>query len=367
MEKGKEAPKRKARYASTDCCDYEGDSLQILCDVANLQPKRNIKATDLRIKRSTSLDTYKPRIDSIHESPTVQNNIKEFITEKIMKHKNQVISETNEPRDCIDNMKAWELDLRIQMADKQRKYNKINKKLLKIQKLKLQSKRARRQRLKMEKSHLVKQKLHEKVQTEGLPSNAETCNNLKKDYLESDKVQGVYPKCGQSQEIPRTSSGEVLPKESTNINNKNTNVLFIDPFIINDNKDKKNVKEEDKCPLRKHKVDKFIIYEKYDKSVVEENNDIDFSQYKHKKIRRISKDSEQNCIMKKSYDAIAQDKDINKKDTQQNKEMELIQKKQKNKKDKNKKKRKDKKKKKKKDIKKRNMMIRTVNTITKLS
>merc|ERR1739838_891077 len=139
----------------------------------------------------------------------------------------------------------------------------------------------------------------------GLPSNAETCNNLKKDYLESEKVQGVYPKCGQSQEIPRTSSGEVLPKESTNINNK-----------------KKNVKEEDKCPLRKHKVDKFIIYEKYDKSVVEENNDIDFSQYKHKKIRRISKDSEQNCIMKKSYDAIAQDKDINKKDTHQNKEME---------------------------------------------
>merc|ERR1711892_987775 len=76
MEKGTERPKRKARYASTDCCEFESDSLQILCDVANMQTKRNIESTDLKIKRSTSLDSYNPRIDKTDEIPTVQKDLR---------------------------------------------------------------------------------------------------------------------------------------------------------------------------------------------------------------------------------------------------------------------------------------------------
>ena len=300
MEKGTERPKRKARYASTDCCDYESDSLQILSEVANMQTKKPIESTDLKIKRSTSLDSYKPRIDNKDKIPTVKKDIKEFITEKIMKHKNQDISESNEPQDCIDNMKAWELELRIQMADKQRKYNKINKKLLKIQKLKLQSKRARRQKLKLEKSQLEKQKSNEKQTTEGSPSNVpENCKKSKKDFMASDKVQGIYPKCGQSKEILQTSSCMALSKESTTIKKNDKNGMFMDPFIIDDNNDKKNVNEEASYPHKKLKHESAIISYKYVKCVVEENNDdIDFSQYKHKKIRRISKDSEQKDNMK---------------------------------------------------------------------
>ena len=126
--------------------------------------------------------------------------------------------------------------------------------------------------------------------------------------------------------------------------------------------DKTNVNEEETYVLRKLKTANFIISDKCVKGVVEENNDsIDFSQYKHKKIRRISKDSEPKDNMKKSYAIIEQFENTSENGTKHdkiriqtaNKELEKeikhIEKKQKNKKDKNKKKRKDKKKKKKKD------------------
>ena len=139
------------------------------------------------------------------------------------------------------------------------------------------------------------------------------------------------------------------------------NSMCMNPFIMDDNNEKKNV-NEDEYPHKKLKHESFINSAKYVEGVIEENNDnIDFSQYKHKKIRRISKDSEQKDNMKKSYDTIEQFENINENGTmhdkikthttskQLEKEMKHIEKKQKNKKDKNKKKRKDKKKKKKKD------------------
>merc|ERR1712106_879799 len=161
---------------------------------------------------------------------------------------------------------------------------------------------------------------------------------------------GIYPKCGQSKEILQTGSCKALSKESKTIKKNDKNSLCMDPFIIDDKNDKKNVNEEESYPLRKLEPENFIISDKNDEGVVEKNNDnTDFSQYKHKKIRRISKDSEQKDNMKKSYDTVEQYENINENGTKHdkiitqttNKELEKeikhIEKKQKNKKDKNKK------------------------------
>ena len=58
-------------------------------------------------------------------------------------------------------MAAWELDLRIQMAEKQRKYNEINRKLLKIQKIKKKSIKKDKDKIKIKK---MKKKIKYEVQ-----------------------------------------------------------------------------------------------------------------------------------------------------------------------------------------------------------
>merc|ERR1712025_1246060 len=122
------------------------DSLQILCDVASVQPKENIKEKHLspRIERSRSLDSFKTKTDRNQTSKDVKKDIREFIAKTLNKQKKSDSSETkvmHEPINDMDDMDAWEIELRIKMAEKQRKYNKINKKLLKIKKLKLKSPR----------------------------------------------------------------------------------------------------------------------------------------------------------------------------------------------------------------------------------
>jgi hypothetical protein len=97
--------------------------LQIFSQKLALQQKSQ------RVGRSTILETYKHNIDRYQKSTAAQNNIKECIAKKVSKDKKQDKLEMMPRQPNIDDMDAWELELGIKMAEKQRKYNEINKKL----------------------------------------------------------------------------------------------------------------------------------------------------------------------------------------------------------------------------------------------
>ena len=132
---------RKIRFASTDC-----SGLEMLSDLADQREKAVVVGT--RIERSKSLDWS--------ASTELRNDIKQFVKSKSVKSPADSQSE-----DKLDNMAAWELDLRIQMAEKQRKYNEINRKLLKIQKIKKKSIKKNKNRIKIKK---MKKKIKYEVQ-----------------------------------------------------------------------------------------------------------------------------------------------------------------------------------------------------------
>lgn len=139
---GQTAQSRKIRFASTDC-----SGLEMLSDLADQREKAEVVG-GVRLERSKSLDCS--------VSTELRNDIKQFVKSKSLK-----LSPDSLPEDKLDKMAAWELDLRIQMAEKQRKYNEINRKLLKIQKIKKKSIKKDKNRMKIKK---IKKKIKYQVQ-----------------------------------------------------------------------------------------------------------------------------------------------------------------------------------------------------------
>ena len=131
---------RKMRGASIDC-----SGLRMLCHAAD---RREQAATAARSGRSKSLDCS--------FSNEVGRNVKQFVASKSVN-----LSSDSPSEDKLDSMAAWELDLRIRMAEKQKKYNEINRKLLKIQKIKKKSIKKDKNKIKIRK---VKKKIKYEVQ-----------------------------------------------------------------------------------------------------------------------------------------------------------------------------------------------------------
>ena len=73
------------------------------------------------------MDSYSPKVDKKHRSKADQNDSKDYITEKENKNKKHDEIENTANQPTIGEINAWELDVRIKMADKQRKYDTINK------------------------------------------------------------------------------------------------------------------------------------------------------------------------------------------------------------------------------------------------
>eukprot|EP00092_Neocalanus_flemingeri_P003683 GFUD01003957.1.p1 GENE.GFUD01003957.1~~GFUD01003957.1.p1 ORF type:complete len:1381 (+),score=371.85 GFUD01003957.1:1199-5341(+) len=343
MEKSKAEPKRerKVRYASTDCCDYDVDALQILCDVANLQPKSNIRGKDLcvRSERSKSLDSHHLKIDRHHTSTAVKNDIREFISNKAMKYQklnkkmhekkaNETKTKSQAKKKTTENMDAWEIDLRIQMAEKQKKYNAINRKLMKMQKVKNKSPEKGTKKSKHNKSLFKKQILIEddeadvdtskdqkeisynsaRIETRDenvniLSSFSETFNKFKKSYLASNKVSESNPKPDQLKQIGNFENWSKQVKGCVQTSVKleapiqNDTVRELAKAKVKEEPSFNNIKKDGICPYKKPRHEKFLLVENYQykKESIEDDKynivDEDFSQYKHKKIRRKSKDS----------------------------------------------------------------------------
>ena len=388
IEANKEPPRRKVRYASTDCCDYPANSLQILCDVASVQPKQNIKENPLstRIERSMSLDSYKPSTDQ--NLNDVKKDIKEFISKTIKKHKKSELSnmkKSHVAKNGVDDMDAWEIELRIKLAEKQRKYNKINKKLLKIKKLKLKS--SKNEDKKINSRNKSGSKKSEK-EAKSESTFTETLDKFKNAYLATRTNQDLVKleKTSQNNLCPSISVESKTSKENREFNNKishtKTSQNNLCPLICvesktsqenRDSNDKiishtKNVKEnhgtdrDKKEPeIKKRKLEKFVVAKSNCVKMELKKNigsDEDFSQYKHKKIRRISKDYEnltkQESIINESCKVNDKNTIINVNTSQSNEciasgDLEGNKTKRKKKKGKNKKKKKEKNKRKKKD------------------
>merc|ERR1711874_541057 len=119
---------------------------EMLSDLAD-QREKAVVAGAARLERSKSLDCS--------VSTELRNDIQQFVKSKSLK-----LSADWQPEDSLDKMAAWELDLRIQMAEKQRKYNEINRKLLKIQKIKKKSIKKGKNKIKIKK---MKKKIKCKV------------------------------------------------------------------------------------------------------------------------------------------------------------------------------------------------------------
>ena len=123
---------RSQRFATTDC-----SGLQVLSDAAD---KRE-KAGAVRVERSKSLDCSFSRS-----------------AKKDTKQLGGSPSSDSTSGDSPDNSPDWELDLRIRLAEKQRKYKEINRKLWKIQKIKKKSIKKDKNKIKIKK---VKTKIQE--------------------------------------------------------------------------------------------------------------------------------------------------------------------------------------------------------------
>jgi len=296
---------RKARYASTDCCQQTTDSLQILCDVAHLRQSDDFKAKEIisRVERSKSLDSYRSNIDRNHNSLTAKNDIKDFISKKLMKHKKQDDFEDLTKEQTVDDMDAWEIELRIQMADKQRKYNEINKKLLKIQKIKIRSPKRRLHKLKHKKSKsrkdiICKQKPFEDKAIK--QSNfEETFYKFKKAYLASHKSDDRNEECLQKE----IQNKKVMFNDTIKMDIiKEETVTFTKASTLSEQNHNNIIKsytaEKETHQYKKPKHEKFVVAKHFhqDKKItsgeqsLSDINDIEFSQYKHKKIRRRSMD-----------------------------------------------------------------------------
>ena len=145
------------RHLSVDSYHHKKyDSLQLLCDVASSVQKGEVGPRGVRSK---SLDVESQKrmaelgdVNRNHRSPRAEQDVKEFISRKTHSYqRNQSSKEdpagkagqgvikpgvlgswSSDPGD----MEAWELDIRIRMAEKQRRYTEITRKLKKLQSLK---------------------------------------------------------------------------------------------------------------------------------------------------------------------------------------------------------------------------------------
>jgi len=149
------------RHLSVDSYHHKKyDSLQLLCDVASSVQKGEVGPRGVRSK---SLDVESAKrlaemadLNRNHRSPRAEQDVKEFITKKTNTYQRDR-SSSQEPdtkklasvgggqgvlpvlpnwsTDPSD-MEAWELDIRIRMAEKQRRYTEITRKLKRLQSLK---------------------------------------------------------------------------------------------------------------------------------------------------------------------------------------------------------------------------------------
>ena len=147
------------RHLSVDSYHHKKyDSLQLLCDVASSVQKGEVGPRGVRSK---SLDVESQKriaeladVNRNHRSPRAEQDVKEFISRKTNSYQSRDQSSkeesagkaggqgvirpgvlgswTSDPGD----MEAWELDIRIRMAEKQRRYTEITRKLKRLQSLK---------------------------------------------------------------------------------------------------------------------------------------------------------------------------------------------------------------------------------------
>jgi len=264
---------RKTRYASTDCCDQIKDSLQILCDVANAQQREpmDTKKTNTRVERSKSLDSFKPVIDRNHNSTASENNVKEFIRTKSMIHKKDNVDYKEQEDQNLDEMDAWEIELRIQLADKQRRYNEINRKLLKIQKIRIRPSKKRFKEKKL-------QKKEKKIKRRSLKTNELRSNQNECSYRE--RLGNIYEAEGNN----------ILNGKMVNGRKK---IDEIDSIRMNSKSSKEEhslihmVKEKEFHNKKAIKLETWQVKEKN----LGECREPEIFEYKHKKIRRDSLDS----------------------------------------------------------------------------
>jgi len=142
------------RHLSVDSYHHKKyDSLQLLCDVASSVQKGEVGPRGVRSK---SLDVESQRriaelgdVSRNHKSPRAEQDVKEFISKKTSSYQRDQSSKEDlttkaglKPRvlgswsSDPSDMEAWEIDIRIRMAEKQRRYTEITRKLKRLQSLK---------------------------------------------------------------------------------------------------------------------------------------------------------------------------------------------------------------------------------------
>merc|ERR1712013_392671 len=299
--------------------------------------------------------------DRNQTSKDVKKDIREFIAKTLNKQKKSDSSETkvmHEPINDMDDMDAWEIELRIKMAEKQRKYNKINKKLLKIKKLKLKS-----PKIKTKKSHSKTEESSQACRGKGLKAESnftETFNRFKKAYLATRPQENLV----LSQRLSQSNLCSLLPVEMKTSEENKQNTQTVVSSLSTNKEDPYLDRVKKESEIRKRKHEKFVVAktDHIKKEIPKDiGSDEDFFEYKHKKIRRISKDAgkavKQECTIKDSYELVCDDEITKQNDSNNVKSEESItdveckslEKKFKRKKDKSKKKKKDKYKKKNKE------------------